>query len=91
MQRLRAVPDSIAPNDGIFPHSDASCSNSSKIVSDSAIKTTALAELRRADADAAAVAQFVDFVEKFTTSKRILRAVFSVIWIRRDKCTLNVS
>ena len=37
--------------------------NSSKIVGDSAIKTTALAKLRRPDSDAAAVAQFVDSVE----------------------------
>ena len=57
----------------------------SKIVGDRSVEATPLAELRRADADAAAVAQFIDFVEKFTTSKRILRAVFSVIWIRRDK------
>ena len=37
--------------------------NSSKIVGDCAVKTAALAELRRADANAAAVAQFVDLIE----------------------------
>ena len=35
----------------------------SKIVGDSAVETAALAELRRADTDAAAIAQFVDCVE----------------------------
>src|SRR5882757_2797556 len=34
-----------------------------KLVGDSAIKTTALAKVRRPDSDAAAVAQFVDSVE----------------------------
>ena len=36
----------------------------SKLVGDRAIKTTALAKLRRSDSDAAAGAQFIDFVEQ---------------------------
>ena len=37
--------------------------NSSKIVGDSAIKTTTLAKLRRPDSDATTVAQLVDLIE----------------------------
>src|SRR5437764_9331887 len=40
------------------------CNRWSKIVCDRAVKAAALAELRRADADAATVAQLVNFVEE---------------------------
>src|SRR5205823_9713934 len=42
----------------------APTSNFSKIVGDRAVETAALAELRRANADAAAVAQLVDLIEQ---------------------------
>ena len=65
--------------------------NSSKFVGDCAVKAAALAELRCANADAAAVAQFVDFVEQVHDIETDFDGCLSVIWIRRDRCTLNVS
>src|SRR6266404_193431 len=49
---------------GFLPHRLMISSNSSKIVSDRAVEAATLAELRRANADAAAVAQLVDLVEQ---------------------------
>src|SRR5437016_4296282 len=58
--RCRAA---LPPDDWVFPTPTQISSNSLKLVGNSAIKTTALAKLRRSDSDAAAVAQFVDSVE----------------------------
>src|SRR5260370_28565674 len=49
---------------GFLPHRLMISSNSSEIVSDRAVETAALAELRRSDSDAAPVAQLVDLVEQ---------------------------
>ena len=58
--RCRAA---LPPDDWVFPTPTQISSNALKLVGNSAIKTTALAKLRRADTDAAAVTQFVDRVE----------------------------
>ena len=61
--RLWAPPTALPWTIGFPPQRPMISLNSSKIVGDCAVKTAALAELRRADANAAAVAQFVDLIE----------------------------
>ena len=54
-------------NESIYKRSDHKRDNerpTSKLVGDGAVETAALAELWRADSDAAAGAQFIDFVEQ---------------------------
>ena len=66
--------------------------NSSKIVGDSAIKTAALAELRRADSDAASVAQFIDLIENIHDIETDLeRSLFCDLNPALTRVTLNVS
>ena len=60
--RCRAA---LPPDDWVSPPIPTRISsNSSKIVGDRAVKAAALAELRRAYADASAIAELVDFVEQ---------------------------
>ena len=53
----------LPPDDWVPPTPTQISSNSLKLVSDRPVKSPALAELRRTDTDATAIAQFVDRIE----------------------------
>jgi len=61
--RLPAPPTGLPWTTGFSPQRPMISLNSSKIVGDCAVKTAALAELRRENSNAGAAAQFVDFIE----------------------------